>query len=103
MIGLIANASLICTDSFHGTVFSILFGKPFLLLNRILEHGSRFMDMSSRTRTLLEKFGLKERLPENQELSHEGICHTDMPPVYEALQRERIKALRFLCASFRLE
>ena len=31
---LVKNASYICTDSFHGTVFSINFGKPFLCFHR---------------------------------------------------------------------
>lgn len=43
-IWLVAHASVILTDSFHGTVFSILFGKPFVELER------KDTDVSMRTR-----------------------------------------------------
>ena len=33
-LNLITNAEMVCTDSFHGTVFSILNHKKFLVLNR---------------------------------------------------------------------
>lgn len=53
----IKNASVVVTDSFHGTVFSILFHKNFVVWERN-EGGA---SMSSRISTLLEKFGLEER------------------------------------------
>lgn len=33
-ISLISNASLVCTDSFHATVFSLIFNKPFFVFER---------------------------------------------------------------------
>lgn len=53
----IKNASVILTDSFHGTVFSILFHKDFIVMERN-EGGA---SMASRLSTLLKKFGLEER------------------------------------------
>lgn len=38
----IEHASLIYTDSFHGTVFSILFQKPFVVCNRVLLFQQRY-------------------------------------------------------------
>lgn len=52
-IYLIDHATLICTDSYHATVFSILFEKPFITYER--------GDMNSRIDTLLQTFGLEER------------------------------------------
>lgn len=55
----IEHASLIYTDSFHGTVFSILFQRPFVICNRVGE--GCVNKMSSRIDTLLGYFGLEER------------------------------------------
>ena len=56
---LIDNARLMYTDSFHGTVFSILFRRPFVVTERI---GDGCVNkMTSRIDTLLGKFGLEAR------------------------------------------
>ena len=56
---LIDHASLMYTDSFHGTVFSILFRRPFVVAERI---GAGCVNkMTSRIDTLLGKFGLENR------------------------------------------
>ena len=52
---LIDNAEYVFTDSFHGSVFSILFEKQFTVFDRV-EGGK---SMSSRINTLLETFNLK--------------------------------------------
>ncbi len=56
---LIRNADYICTDSFHGAVFSILFHKQFFVFERPIEKG--YGNMNSRIDTLLGKFDLKGR------------------------------------------
>ncbi|MFR5586324.1 MAG: polysaccharide pyruvyl transferase family protein [Subdoligranulum sp.] len=53
-IYLIHNATKIYTDSYHGTIFSIIFNKPFVLCKR---KGSS-VDMSSRFDTLFSKLGI---------------------------------------------
>lgn len=55
---LIKNSFMVLTDSFHSCVFSILFGKPFLIFDRD-EEGMR--NMNSRIETLLKKFDLGHR------------------------------------------
>ena len=52
------NASYIITNSFHGTVFSIIMKKPFLV---ILQSG-RNKEQNCRFFSLLERLGLKERI-----------------------------------------
>ena len=54
------NSSLICTDSYHFSAFSINFNRPFLSFERIGNgvEGKMF----SRIESLLNKFGLRERL-----------------------------------------
>ena len=55
---LIKNASLVCTDSFHASVFSIIFEIPFLVFDRVQE---RLKSMNSRLNTLLSNFLLEDR------------------------------------------
>lgn len=56
---LIANSEGFFTDSFHGTLFSILFEKEFIVFERPVEEG--YGSMTSRLNTLLNMFGLTER------------------------------------------
>lgn len=51
----IHNSEFVITDSFHGTVFSIIFNKPFL----VYENNGRGAD---RFHTLLHHFGLDDRV-----------------------------------------
>lgn len=53
----ILHADYVFTDSFHGSVFSILFKKNFFVFNR--NEGGQ--SMSSRLDTLLSAFGLEDR------------------------------------------
>lgn len=55
----IENAKIVYTDSFHGTVFSILFHTPFVVCNRVGDSVSE--KMGSRIDTLLGYFGLDKR------------------------------------------
>lgn len=49
------DADFVVTDSFHGTVFSILFNKPFVSLLNLDRGASRFY-------SILSEFGLEDRL-----------------------------------------
>ncbi len=51
------NAFLICTDSFHACVFSILYNRPFI----VFEREDNNVSMNSRIDTLLNKFHLQDR------------------------------------------
>lgn len=56
-VWLAANASMVCTDSFHASVFSLLFHRPFVIFERV----SADADMSSRFDTLCRVFGMGHR------------------------------------------
>ena len=56
-LGYIKNAEYVVTNSFHGTVFSILFGRKFFS-----EVSRKVNPSTSRLLTLLEMFHLKERI-----------------------------------------
>ncbi|WP_408071410.1 polysaccharide pyruvyl transferase family protein [Butyrivibrio sp. JL13D10] len=57
-IYLIHHADYICTDSFHGTVFSLLFEKQFVIFTR----QDKDVSMNSRIETLVDLFGIHNRL-----------------------------------------
>lgn len=65
-LSLIKYADVVYTDSFHGTVFSILFNKEFYVYNR--SNGNRRTSMNSRISDLLKTFGLEEQLQSSEEL-----------------------------------
>ena len=80
---LIEHASLVATDSFHGSIFSILFGKPLLIFERA---GSEYV-MTDRFDTLAAKLGLGDWRNYNWDaLSSDGPTVLD---VGYHLQRER--------------
>lgn len=84
------HADLILTDSFHGSVFSILFDKPF----QVFDRQSKDVSMMSRITTLLSKFGLERKYAgsgiENDLWEH------DYEEAYIVLRQERMKAKQFI-------
>ena len=86
----IAHAECVLTDSYHGSIFSFLFDKPFFVYDR--EDDTK--DMSTRLDTLLSKFGLADR-NYNGELSKELMMH-DYSSAYSILKEERLKSHEFL-------
>lgn len=59
-VSLIANASYVCTDSFHGVAFSINFNCDFCVFERFKRGASG--SQNSRIYNVLEKMGLQARL-----------------------------------------
>ncbi len=57
-LGLYGNASAVVTNSFHGTVFSLIFNRPFLTVRQ----SGKFESQNVRIDSLLEDFGLKNRI-----------------------------------------
>lgn len=85
-IYLIRHSELIMTDSFHGTVFSIIMEKPFIHCFRAGEND----DMNSRIHTLFEKF----------DINYDGgifVEHIEDSAEYrKVLSEEQNKALEYL-------
>ncbi len=94
----IDNAELVFTDSFHATVFSILFNTGFITFSRHKEGG-----MENRIDTLLKTFSLIDRKYKSDDerflkdglLVREEIDKISFSSVYEVLARERKKAELF--------
>lgn len=93
-IYLFMNCKAAFVDSFHGTVFSILFHKPFLSFSRPSEEGNG--DMNSRFDTLLNMFDLKNRYIISPENCVEIDTSIDYSRVDKILQQKRSEADIFL-------
>ncbi len=90
-IFLIHHAKCVITDSFHGTVFSILFHTPFFVFNR----NGRGYEMSTRLESLLKIVGLEERFhPSKEECLLEKKI--DFHMVDDVLELERKRSFEYL-------
>lgn len=58
-IRLIRNAEYICTDSFHGTIFSLIYGKKSLLFRRF--SGKWTLSTNTRLESIAERMHIQER------------------------------------------
>ena len=85
------DAKFVVTDSFHGTVFSIMFNKPFIVIANKSRGLSRFT-------SLLKMVGLENRLLFSaSELTDELIKSTiDFSAVKASIASERIQSIEFL-------
>lgn len=95
----IDHASLVYTDSFHGSVFSILFQTPFVVCDRYgTGKGDVSEKMGSRLDTLLGYFGFQER--RTNELKDYRIENPLQPPAWKrcepVLVRERARSDEYL-------
>lgn len=84
------NADFVITDSFHGTVFAIIFNVPFIAIGNSKRGMTRF-------KSLLKMFNLEDRLVSNLD---EAIMIADSPVCFDKVNRiletERQKAFEFL-------
>ena len=85
------NAFLICTDSFHSSVFAILYNRPFVVFNR----EDKEQKMNSRIDTLISKFKLKNREYNGKNITKDNLNH-DYTEAYRILEEERKKSDKFL-------
>lgn len=85
------DAEFIITDSFHGTVFSILFNKPFIVFANARRGSTRFT-------SLLKTFGLENRIISSYQDFDYSILQDeiDWKKVNTILEKERIKSFEFL-------
>ena len=91
---LIHNASFIVTDSFHGTVFSFLYHKPVVILER------EGVDMFSRIETLLKLFDLDELKFDEKNSNQFLNVNIDYSLIEQKLDEKRKESLEYLKNSF---
>lgn len=90
-LGLIRNARLVLTDSFHGTAFSINYRKSFYSFTKI--EGGKGASDNSRLYDILSKFHLEDRL-------YDKAGHIQFSDIDYTVANEHINAERELSLSF---
>ena len=90
-VNLIRHAKYVCTDSFHGSVFSIIYHKQFISFNR---YGSSKNSRNSRLDTLFANIGINRRF--GGDLVSEMTREIDYGKVEENLRGLRTEADRFI-------
>lgn len=94
-INLVKNAEYVCTDSFHGTVFSLIYEKKFFTFMRFSEKET--LSTNSRINTLLKSIGVEDRLV-SKENDIEEMMHRKMnyEMISERICRFRNESLQYL-------
>lgn len=89
-VNLIGNAKYVCTDSFHGTVFSILYKRQFMVFNRYTADVNGKSSTNSRLSSLLNLLGLENRLYD----SNKGLKQDMFDPINFETAHKNIEKLR---------
>lgn len=90
-LALIENAKYVCTDSFHSTVFSIIFHKNFFAFPRNYLHNN---PQSSRLTDMLMRYGLMENYVQSQKELEEN--RVDWNYIDEILKKERAMLRKYI-------
>lgn len=90
-INLIRNAQIVCTDSFHGTCFSILNHKQFFTMNRFSD--SEKLSTNTRIDSLLGQLRLNERRINDYSSGLARLSSEDLPIDYSSVD-EKLMTLR---------
>lgn len=88
-IGLIKNASYVCTNSFHGNAFSLIYHKNFIV------ETDTAIGENNRSRELMIKLGLKNRILAH-DLTPDIDANTDWSTVEAYFLEERKKSKEYL-------
>ncbi len=91
-IDLLKSAELICTNSFHGAIFSMVFSVPFVIFSR--KNYTVNDDMSSRMSNLSKKFNLNSRFFEN--IEEKNIFKIYFKEIEKNMKIEREKVYLYL-------
>lgn len=97
-IYLIANSKAVLTDSFHGTVFSIIMNKPFLVFDR---EQNGLESMNSRIDTLLRLFNMKDRYIKDNNIIN--IDNIDFSNVKKIQYDEKKRSINYLKKALNIE
>lgn len=89
-IGFFKNAGCVVTNSFHGTAFSVIMEKNFL----VFSHSNK----NARLENLVEKLGLENRLVERGRTPKKGkmMEAIDWGHVRALLEEEKARSIRFI-------
>lgn len=93
-ISAIKNATIVCTDSFHASVFSILYNKPFLTFPR--HEQSSKVSMNSRMTGLLDMLGLDRYITDFSQWNPDTVFSPDFTHANTVLAHKRDRSIEYL-------
>ena len=91
-VNLIRNAEYVFTDSFHGSVFSVIYQKQFMVFNRYSDNS--VSSKNSRIDSFCANYGLSERRYAGDIYAVES--RIDYPSVLEKVNEHRNSSKAFL-------
>lgn len=90
-LSLISSAEYIVTNSFHGTVFSLIFERQFITIPL---SGSA-LKMNGRINTLLNQFNLNDRLTTDLKMLAEEIDYLELSPQFDKYRSTGLSFLKY--------
>lgn len=94
---LVHHAKIVCTDSFHGSVFSLLFHRPFVIFNR----QDSYVDMSSRFETLENFSQVQAHRIDDDEFSWDAVWNMNWKRFETELATRRADSRAWLEAAIK--
>lgn len=95
-LNILRNASYICTDSFHGTAFSVIFKKKFIVFDRYNEKSGN--SKNSRIKSVCDILGLNDRRYSKKKdiltAMTEDINYTEVSEKVSQYQRDTLEYLK---------
>ena len=85
----LVNSNAVITDSFHGTIFSIIFNKPFITIYDKFNAKGRFTGLGN-------LFEVQDRLYENEEQIDFEQLIKPLKINYKLLNKLKIKSINFI-------
>ncbi|MBQ4279790.1 MAG: polysaccharide pyruvyl transferase family protein [Rikenellaceae bacterium] len=96
-VNLVSHAEIVLTDSFHGTIFSILYERPFFSFGRFAASRPKSESTNSRIDSILGTIGLADRKLAGNEEAAPCLARTiDYGPVRARLQDYRASSRAYL-------
>ena len=92
---LIQNADFVISNSFHVSVFSVIYNKSFFVVGRKAGINSRMVN-------LLSKFDIQDRMITDWEKDKRNVREINFTIVKEKLEEYRLKSMKFIDDSLAL-
>ena len=93
-VSLVKYADYVCTDSFHGTVFSIIYSRNFFTFMRFKKTAS--LSTNTRIESLLNSFGLMNRLFDGNASEDGNLAIESWGEIQQRVSALRTDSLKYL-------
>lgn len=90
-VTLFRDADFTVTDTFHGLMFSLIFNKPFIVLDK-----SSFGVSSDRQQSTLRTYGLEDRFVKPDIIVNDELMKLDYKDIEQKIRANREKSIKYL-------